>query len=73
LERRRSDRVGQGTIEQYRLYVVAHELGHLVGKGHEPLPTRIGDYTPIMYQATKGIPIAYKFDPEHILRLENPL
>jgi hypothetical protein len=55
-------RVTQGTPEQYQLYVLAHELGHLAGKDHDPLPGP-GKLVTIMYQATLGVPHDRIYDP----------
>lgn len=40
-----------GTIEQYRGYVLGHEIGHALGHGHEPSPGR-GKLAPVMLQQT---------------------
>ncbi|MDO5728462.1 MAG: DUF3152 domain-containing protein [Actinomycetaceae bacterium] len=40
-----------GTIEQYRGYVIGHEVGHALGHGHAPSPGR-GELAPVMLQQT---------------------
>ncbi|MDO5722736.1 MAG: DUF3152 domain-containing protein [Actinomycetaceae bacterium] len=40
-----------GNLEQYRQYVVNHEIGHAQGFGHEP-PGRVGSPAPVMLQQT---------------------
>jgi hypothetical protein len=45
---------GKVTQEQYRNYLVNHEVGHALGRDHLPIdhhPTLV----PVMYQLTKGI------------------
>ena len=46
-------------LEQYRQYVIQHEVGHMMGKGH---PTTLPNQkeAPIMMQQTLGI---HQFQP----------
>ena len=48
-------------LEQYRQYVIIHECGHALGYDHMDInaPTNDGR-TPIMYQATRGVPSGKK-------------
>ena len=41
----------KGTLEQYRIYLVNHEFGHVIGRDHETC--RSGP-APVMLQQTKG-------------------
>ncbi len=45
------------TLQQYRQYVILHEFGHALGYDHMDInATTFDGKTPIMYQATRGIP-----------------
>ena len=41
-------------LEDYRQYMVSHEIGHILGKGHKKCPCK-GCHAPIMMQQTLGI------------------
>ena len=41
-------------LDEYRHYVVNHEVGHALGRGHVGCP-RAGDPAPVMMQQTKGV------------------
>lgn len=41
-------------LEDYRQYMVSHEIGHILGHGHKKCPCK-GCDAPIMLQQTKGI------------------
>jgi hypothetical protein len=48
-----SKKSGQG-VEDYRQYMVSHEIGHILGHTHKKCPC-VGCKAPIMMQQTKGI------------------
>ena len=46
------------SIEDYRQYVITHELGHALGYDHVPCnkDTAVNGVCPVMYQSTRGCP-----------------
>jgi predicted Zn-dependent protease len=46
------------SIEDYRKYVITHELGHALGYDHVPCnkDTAVNGTCPVMYQSTRGCP-----------------
>jgi len=47
---------GLYTVQDYRTYVINHELGHVLGHNHPKKPTELSvTRAPIMIQHTKGI------------------
>ena len=59
----------RGELDRYRIYVVNHEVGHALGKGHLSCPAS-GAPAPVMMQQTLGVgpcrarpwPAAYEID-----------
>ena len=44
----------EGTLETYRQYLIQHEMGHVLGHGHQPPPRHSHKPCPVMMQQTKG-------------------
>lgn len=44
----------RGNLRAYRVYLVNHEVGHLLGRGHQYCPAA-GARAPVMMQQTKGV------------------
>jgi len=42
------------SLEDYRQYMVSHEIGHILGKEHVKCPCK-GCHAPVMLQQTKGL------------------
>lgn len=47
----------------YEQYVIFHEIGHVIGQSHKPIPVDVTKPYPIMYQATLGLPDLKRFVP----------
>ena len=50
------------TLDQYRNYVIIHELMHAIGYDHQPCNSKTAPdgICPIMYQSTRGCPKGFK-------------
>ncbi len=55
-------------LENYRQYMVSHEMGHILGKGHDTCPCK-GCPAPIMVQQTLGL---HGCSPNTDVRKGNP-
>ena len=42
-----------GSKMTYRQYLISHEFGHALGRGHRQA-TQVGEWCPVMYQQTRG-------------------
>jgi hypothetical protein len=42
------------SLDNYRQYMISHEIGHILGEGHTKCPCK-GCHAPIMMQQTRGI------------------
>jgi hypothetical protein len=53
-ERWRNGAPAYASIARYRIYMINHEVGHLLGRGHAYCSTS-GSLAPLMVQQTKGV------------------